>query len=310
MQLVTKYPRLLSITDSKIASIIELFQEHSISKEEIFTYPEVFSYSIKTLIERFKLLEDGYSSGEVKLVAIKDAEQFFRKRLQKTLSEWDLLKHYGSKAGMVMSKLRCTQSEAEDVAGSIQAITLSKLESKLDCILNEISLPPKLVLNTPWVLSHSSKVLHQRSVRLKDTGLTYENCGSFLHLLTVESRLFEKRLAQCIKECEVLGECCNSSEYLCVRLGCGPEDVGIMSKNFQKLLSVSATKVKDHLDFLLIELQFPARDVIKYPRVLSFATETIQTRYKLLLEKGIHPDWIGVKELQLKKPQFHRLLES
>ncbi|XP_064652475.1 uncharacterized protein LOC135503082 [Lineus longissimus] len=307
-QLINKYPRLITMADSKITSILGLFADHSISKEEILTYPEVFSYSVKTLIDRFKLLEEGLA-GEIKLVTIKDAEKYFSKRLQKTLSELDLLKAYGSKSGMVMSKLGCMQSEAEKLLETIQSMTLSKLESKLDCVLNKLHLPPNIVLSAPWLLHHSSNHLEQRNARLKDVGLTHENCEAFLHLLMVEKKYFEKRLEFHIKEREALGECKDLSEYLCLRLECSDVDLTKMTNNFSKLLSVSAAKVKEHLDFLLTELHLPARDVMTYPRVLRFATGTIRFRYKLLFEKGIHPELIGVKELQLSAPSFKKLLE-
>ena len=302
---IQKYPRLLSISERKLLQILQLLRAEGITKDEILTYPDVFTHSLNSLRDRVaELRELGLS--KIKLVSLRESHRVYHRKIEKFVSERDGEIPYQSKEELLEAYLQCERDEASRIlnAHDLHASRLITLKAKLDLLLAH-ECPLEILLAKPWILRFPFEILDHRLQVLAARSLTFDNCDSVVHLLTCEEKFFTSRLAQHDTDRLILGECRSKSDYLMKRLECDEQTLSEMIRKNHKLLSTNLPKLKAHLDYILEELRLPAMDLRQFPRLFNFSVDTIKSRYSELSELGVA---VTVRELALEKRSYDRFV--
>ncbi|CRK99140.1 CLUMA_CG012477, isoform A [Clunio marinus] len=147
----------------------------------------------------------------------------------------------------------------------------------------------------------------QRLERCRSVGM--KNLKPWL-MRTPDKRL-NLVLARSIKKIETIGDK-SIAEYLSERLNTDIEEMNyILSKN-KKILSTHVPKIKDFLDFLLIEEKFTQERVLSSITILCHSLETTRQRLDVLKKLGHPPSTLAILCQSKRKydSYINKILES
>ncbi|GAB0094428.1 Transcription termination factor, mitochondrial [Sergentomyia squamirostris] len=186
-------------------------------------------------------------------------------------------------------------------------IPFKSLSSVLS-VMMKYNIAPMDILRDLWVFRYNPEALELRLGRAKEASV--EKSMPWMARCTVP--VFEKHLQISEDTRAVLGENRTTVEYLSERLGYDVDTMREITSRRPAILRVRMTKIKEFLDFLLLEAGFTPRDLVRVPQILTHSIETTRMRLKELKQHGCVPTSLSIVCLSQRNYQkfLHRWINK
>uniref|UniRef100_A0A2C9LUR1 Uncharacterized protein n=1 Tax=Biomphalaria glabrata TaxID=6526 RepID=A0A2C9LUR1_BIOGL len=186
---------------------------------------------------------------------------------------------------------------AEEVPGVIAKykflnhLSLSLITDKVK-IMQDFNLSQSFMKNNMRIMYHSSTwELQKRLELLKTHGFLEKNpvlhIDKLGHYLECPNEIFHLGFQKLINEYKSLEGCSNQEEYIQKRLCCSKESSHLLVSSYPLNRGVSNAKLKEFLDFVLIEANLSPDVVINNMRLCSFSVTRLRDRFKIMQSANI-----------------------
>ncbi|KYM94898.1 hypothetical protein ALC62_14493 [Cyphomyrmex costatus] len=183
-------------------------------------------------------------------------------------------------------KLECSIQQLCEITvpnSFLLKIPISSIDKKLN-ILNEYNIQNKDILKDIWVLRYSENHIRHRCELYKDTGRLKIKTWAIRCSLQVISRAIKKNKV----ERSLMQHYGNVSEYLQNKLKVDDEILNSVVQKIPSILRVNIAKL-DQLINILHQNSITSDEILRYPRIFYFNTDTIQNRIAILKKTDLVP---------------------
>ncbi|XP_046578167.1 uncharacterized protein LOC124285933 isoform X2 [Haliotis rubra] len=302
--------QIFSMSRDKFQSCSLLLSSHGVTAKEMFTYPMVFRCSVSTLGKRMESMQRSGMQPKLSLVTLSSCK--FNARMTRLQVDRDAELELKDHETLLSSLLECSPEEAAAALkdrGWFRKSRLLTLKRNIQ-ILKNYGVPSEAILERLYVLINSHKTLEEQLTILKKEGVFYPDYPkAFMTLLQSDSGDFQKCLNSILVDREILREvnCRDKAEYVVKRLECTTEGLNYMLQQYRRLLTVNVPKLKQNLDFLLNVCELKTTDIMNNALVLGFGNNTLQERYKLLVDQQIP---VTAAILKMSKGRFQQYVDQ
>lgn len=285
----------------------DLLLQHGFTREQIFTYPNIYRIGTVTLALRLSTYKE--LGKTIEIDDIIRSQNFHFEKLQNYMERKQVLDMYPDHVILLKDMLNISDDEARTIYSNryIKMSKLGTLMKKIELLLEHVT--GSDIKDQPLVLRTPLNTLQSRLNKITERRLDMSMMAKYSFLLYCDESKFESYLEDYLQEAEILKNYHFSKEELLKsRLNCDDICLQKMIKSNWSLLSINTIKLNSILDFLLVDLHQNSATIISYPRVFSFALETLEKRNTQLLELGFKN--VTVKELALDSRTYKRLVKA
>ncbi|XP_055711272.1 transcription termination factor, mitochondrial [Phlebotomus papatasi] len=168
-------------------------------------------------------------------------------------------------------------------------IAFSTLQEILDLMV-KYNVAPMNILKDLWAFRYNPKSVEFRLDRARQAEVE----KPMPWMVRCPVPILEKSLQISVKHRALLGSNESTLEYLSERLGYDLETMRYITSKHPAVLRVRMTKIKEILDFLLLEEGFTTHDIAQVPRILCHSLETTRTRLAELKGYGCVPSTLVI----------------
>ncbi|KAK7011371.1 hypothetical protein BgiMline_003036 [Biomphalaria glabrata] len=170
-------------------------------------------------------------------------------------------------------------------------LSLSLITDKVK-IMQDFNLSQSFMKNNMRIMYHSSTwELQKRLELLKTHGFLEKNpvlhIDKLGHYLECPNEIFHLGFQKLCNEYKSLEGCSNQEEYIQKRLCCSKESSHLLVSSYPLNRGVSNAKLKEFLDFVLIEANLSPDVVINNMRLCSFSVTRLRDRFKIMQSANI-----------------------
>ncbi|GAB1599639.1 uncharacterized protein LOC115209418 isoform X1 [Argonauta hians] len=316
MDFLSRNYRIVKMKRAKFTNLVDLFAYHSISGQDVFTYPDIFKRKYETVKSRIESLKFNTDQKHIRLWMINVTNKDFKHRYETYLEDTQARQEFRDRCSLLVHYLDCSESKIKNILKSSEWLQKSKLatiQKKLDYILAAEPELKDIISDKIWLLAYSEHDIENRIKIIKEKNIPsflWKQCLS--RIMKADNEQFDLLLQTMSERALIYGDCRSTREYLCKWLHCDDKDVASMVKKYPFLLSVKINKIQYILDFLLNECGFNRAEIINNPRIFKFSKETVKLRFYELQEFGNNvPSLMGItKDGKKYKDLIDRLNKS
>ncbi|GFO35829.1 transcription termination factor, mitochondrial [Plakobranchus ocellatus] len=280
-----------------VLSNIKVFE-----KTQVQCYAKLERLSSISFLEEFKHRERSFKDHLKHLsifsvrgyAASAETVENANKLLNQSLSASDLASEFRIKS--LATKLDCSVSEMRCLI--IEHPFLIHMD--LDLIENKINLLLSYNLPISFAKQHlrivyqtSSKVLEERLQLIKDSGflhLPFLEIDKLPHMLECKNAEFSRAFKYKCDQRNALEGCKDQLTYLQMRLGCSEKTAKAMLCSYPLERRISNVKLKNLLDFFLLEAEQSPDFVIANRKLLTFALTRLRQRWLVIKKSQIESE--------------------
>ncbi|XP_059618352.1 transcription termination factor, mitochondrial [Phlebotomus argentipes] len=168
-------------------------------------------------------------------------------------------------------------------------ISLPSLFENLD-IMMRYNIAPMNILKDLWAFRYNSVSIEFRLQRAQQAAVE----KPMPWMVRCPKAIFDKSIQLQQENRALLGSNETTLDYLSERLGYDLETTKYIASKHPAVLRVRMTKVKEILDFLLLEAGYKPHDIAQVPRVLCHSLDTTKARLAELKEMGCVPSTLVI----------------
>lgn len=283
-EITVRYTFLLKIPISYIDKKLNILHEYDVRNKHILKDLWVLRYSENHIRHRCELYKDT-GNLEVKTWAIRCPLRVIARAIQKNSLKRGLMRHHTSINEYLMSKLNVDEerlNRAVVKSPGILRVNLMKL-NRLINILHKNGITSDEILQNIRIFYFNIETVENRIKVMKKERLVPR-----LAVLVVDERSFERHIKKRLLQREILQEYPDVKEYLINKLNV---DEKLFEKAITKwpfILRVNVSKISELIN-LLQQNGIMGDEIIRYPRVFYFNTETLHKRIEMLKKAGLSP---------------------
>lgn len=268
---------------------IKLLIAHGYSAEDIVATPSILHRTCTFLKSRLEAVEAVPYIGPVTLHAIKQPDEVFRSFIQRRKEGWKVMDGYTSHEQFLSNLFQCDEKTITELTTArklLLSLPPGVLSIKVNILL-KYQVSHKFIREHPRILIHTSvmelqrrlSLLHEEQLLSPDTNLKLG------YMLSCQCEEFSKSLSHLVKQREALEGCKDKLEYLCFRLQCNKFAAQhfLNSPSIQRL---SEVKLKQTLDFLLLEAKVSADFVLNHKMLFTYSVKRQRERWNVICNIG------------------------
>ncbi|XP_055695314.1 transcription termination factor, mitochondrial [Lutzomyia longipalpis] len=168
-------------------------------------------------------------------------------------------------------------------------LPFSKLHASIS-LLRKYNVAPMNILKDIWVLRYNADLIQERLDYVKKV----EVKRTMPWMVRCPDSILDNSLKITQENRAILGRNETALEYLCERLGYDQQTMMYIMSKHPAALRVRVTKIKEILDYLLIEAGFSPQDIAQVPRILCHSLETTRSRLNELKNHGCTPSTLTI----------------
>ncbi|XP_053957438.1 transcription termination factor, mitochondrial [Anastrepha ludens] len=149
---------------------------------------------------------------------------------------------------------------------------------------------PQSILKDLWAFRYTPKSVQLRLERAKRA----KKDKIMPWMIRCPEPILQRSFKLTLDELAVLGEKKNVVEYVAERLGFDVNSTRSIMERHPAVKRVRVTKIKEVLDYLLLEAGFTAHEIANVPRILCHGLETTKQRIEELKSYGCRPSTLVI----------------
>lgn len=284
-ELTVRYSFLLKIPISYIDKKLNILHEYDVSNKHILKDLWVLRYSENHIRHRCELYKDT-GNLEVKTWAIRCPLRVISRAIRKNSLKRGLMRHHTSINAYLMNKLKVDEealNQAVAKSPGILRVNLLKMNRLIE-ILHQNGITSDEILRNIRIFFFNVETVENRIKTMKKERLVPR-----LAMLVTAEQSFERHMKKRLLQREILQEHPDVKEYLINKLNVSDEK--LFEKAITKwpsILRVNIRKINELID-MLQQNGIMGDEIIRYPRVFYFNTETLHKRIEMLKNAGLSP---------------------
>ncbi|XP_029178831.1 transcription termination factor, mitochondrial [Nylanderia fulva] len=283
-ELAVRYTFLLKIPISYIDKKLNILHEYDVSNKHILKDLWVLRYSENHIRHRCELYKDT-GNLEVKTWAIRCPLRVIARTIQKNTLKRGLMRHHTNVNEYLMNKLKVDEEKLNQAVAKspgILRVNLLKL-NRLINILHQNGITSDEILKNIRIFYFNVETVENRIKIMKK-----ERLNPRLAVLVVAEQSFERHIEKILLQREILQEHPDVKEYLINRLNVDQKLLEKAITKWPSILRVNIRKINQLIN-LMQQNGIMGDEIVRYPRIFYFNTETIRKRIEMLKEAGLSP---------------------